>query len=310
MHIINSNIAQLDFHELTVADKKTLQGITLTAGRRNCNFTFANLVGWRGWFSTEVCVWQETVVFRFTMERRKVYMLCSAHPATRQLLQLLCDDAREDGEGVQLVCLEDTQAAEIKSVWPGVVAITPQRDQYNYIYLRQDLAELKGKHLKAKRNHVNQFLSSHAGFRYYDLTPALFDKCRRLHERWRSEVQRDDIKYNLTADAEQRAMETMFKYWGELEMRGGCIMVGEELVAFTCGAPVTDDTFDVCIEKADRAVDGAFNIINQQFAAHLPEQYRYINREEDMGLEGLRKSKLSYHPYELLTFNRVELTCV
>ena len=72
---------------------------------------------------------------------------------------------------------------------------------------------------------------------------------------------------------------------------------------------MTHDTFDVLVEKADRTVDGAFNIVNQQFATHLPEQYVYINREEDMGLEGLRKSKLSYHPHELLSYNIVTIPC-
>ena len=81
------------------------------------------------------------------------------------------------------------------------------------------------------------------------------------------------------------------------------------MVAFTYGAAVTHDTFDVCVEKADRNVDGAFNIINQQFAAHLPEEFVYLNREEDMGLEGLRKSKLSYHPHTLLSYNNVIIRC-
>ena len=77
------------------------------------------------------------------------------------------------------------------------------------------------------------------------------------------------------------------------------------MVAFTFGRKVTDDTIDVCVEKADTSVDGAYSVINQQFAVHLPNSIIYINREEDMGLPGLRKSKLSYHPEILLTFNAV-----
>ena len=80
------------------------------------------------------------------------------------------------------------------------------------------------------------------------------------------------------------------------------------MVAFTYGAAVTADTFDVCVEKADRHVEGAFAIINQQFAEHLPEQYIYLNREEDMGIPGLRQAKLSYHPEILLTYNAVHIT--
>lgn len=80
------------------------------------------------------------------------------------------------------------------------------------------------------------------------------------------------------------------------------------LIAFTYGAAVTTDTFDVCIEKADRQTEGAFAIINQQFAQHLPEQFVYLNREDDMGIAGLRKAKLSYHPETLLTYNVVHFT--
>lgn len=90
-------------------------------------------------------------------------------------------------------------------------------------------------------------------------------------------------------------------------MLGGSIWLDGRMVAFTYGAPVTDDTLDVCVEKADRNIDGLFSAINQQFAAHLPEQFVYLNREEDMGLEGLRKAKLSYHPEILLTYNVVHI---
>ena len=127
-----------------------------------------------------------------------------------------------------------------------------------------------------------------------------------------SKIQRfnsENHEYNIMANAEQQAMETVFGHWDEVGVRGGCIYVGEKMVAFTYGSAVTYDTFDVCVEKADRTVDGAFNIINQQFAAHLPEQYVYLNREEDMGLEGLRKSKLSYRPQFLLSYNNVIIRC-
>ena len=103
-------------------------------------------------------------------------------------------------------------------------------------------------------------------------------------------------------------METIFSNWDALGMIGGSIFVDGCMVAFTYGAAVTTDTFDVCVEKADRHVEGVFAIINQQFAEHLPEQYIYLNREEDMGIPGLRQAKLSYHPEILLTYNVVHIT--
>ena len=302
-------IERLEFHRLTMDDRDSLQSVTLSSGRRNCNLTFANLIGWQFWFNTEVCICDNTAVFRFTIENRRAYMLCSAELPGIHLLQMMCADAAQDGTDLVIMGLEDDYAYHIRNLMPTTVSIEPRRNQYDYIYLRQELAEIKGKNLKAKRNHVNKFLSEHPDFEYKELTPQQFDECRQLSMLWRNEVRQDTPFYNDTVRAEHRAMETVMSHWNQLGMRGGCIYVNGCMVAFTYGSAVTHDTFDVCVEKADRTIDGTFNIINQQFAAHLPEQYFYINREEDMGLEGLRKSKLSYHPHILLTYNIVSIRC-
>ena len=301
----------LIFHPLTPDDRKRVQAVTLGSGRRNCNFNFANLIGWQFWFNTEVCICHEVVVFRFNLEGRRAYMLCSASAPSAGLLELLCHDAATAGAPLLILNMEDEPAAAVKALMPERVTVEPRRNQYDYIYRREDLAKLKGGSLKAKRNHVNKFLSIYPDFEYRPLEPSLFDECRRLARTWRTEVEESqhDSHYELTADAEARAMENVFTHWQQLDAIGGSIFVDGRLVAFTYGAPVTHDTFDVCVEKANRRIDGAFNIINQQFADHLPEQYVYLNREEDMGLEGLRKSKLSYHPHILLSYNNVTIQC-
>ena len=301
----------LTFHPLTLDDRKRVQAVTLGSGRRNCNFNFANLIGWQFWFNTEVCICHEVVVFRFNLEGRRAYMLCSASAPSAGLLELLCHDAATAGAPLLILNMEDEPAAAVKALMPERVTVEPRRNQYDYIYLREDLAKLKGGSLKAKRNHVNKFLSMYPDFDYKPLEPSLFDECRRLAKTWRTEVEESqhDSHYELTADAEARAMENVFTHWEQLDAIGGSIFVDGRMVAFTYGAPVTHDTFDVCVEKANRRIDGAFNIINQQFADHLPEQYVYVNREEDMGLEGLRKAKLSYHPHILLSYNNVTIQC-
>ncbi len=302
---------QLAFHKLTVDDRAAVQAVTLGAGRRNCNYTFANLIGWQFWYNTEVCICENAVVFRFAFEGRRAYMVCTAAAPSVRLVELLCADAAAVGSELMVLGVEDEPAAQVADMLPGRVTVYPRREQYDYIYLRQDLAGLKGGSLKAKRNHVNKFLSMYPDFVYRPLEPSLFDDCRRLAKLWRSEVEetRHDEDYEITVDAEARAMETVFNNWDQLDAMGGCIFIEGHMVAFTYGAPVTNDTFDVCVEKANRLVDGAFNIINQQFATHLPEQFVYMNREEDMGLEGLRKSKLSYHPAILLSYNNLIFRC-
>ena len=300
----------LEFHPLTVADREAVQAVTLHAGRRNCNYTFANLVGWQFWFHTEVCVLTDAVVLRFTFDGERAYMVCTAGNLSSELVEVMLEDS---GGKLTILGLEDLQAKALSNFNSQLsISVDPRRNQYDYIYRRADLAALHGGLLKAKRNHVNHFRMEYPDFEYCPLTPDLFDECCRLTTSWSEEK-----AVSETIEAEHRIMETVFSQWEELGMIGGAIFIGKDergsvseerkLVAFTYGAPVTDDTFDVCVEKADRHVEGAFAIINQQFAEHLPEQYIYLNREEDMGLPGLRKSKLSYHPDILLSYNVVHV---
>ena len=275
-----------------------MQAVMLHASRRNCNYTFANLVGWQFWYYTEVCVRENAVVLRYTFDGQRAYMVCTAEELSLELTEALLDDSNGD---LTLIGLEDSQVPQLQT--SHSISVEPVRNQYDYIYRRTDLAELHGSHLTAKRNHIHRFRAEHPDFEYRPLTPELFDECRRLMEIWQEEKDASD-----TIDAEKQVMETIFSNWDALGMIGGSIFVDGRMVAFTYGAAVTTDTFDVCVEKADRHVEGAFAIINQQFAEHLPEQYIYLNREEDMGIPGLRQAKLSYHPEILLTYNVVHIT--
>ena len=317
----------LAFHPLTVADREAVQAVTLHAMRRNCNYTFANLVGWQFWFQTEVCQLDDVVVLRYNWNGRQAYMICSATPPPRQMIEMLFEDS---GGQLTILGLEDSQVRALEMLDLRYnVEVEARRNQYDYIYRRADLAALQGGLLKAKRNHVNRFRTEHPDFEYRPLTPELFDQCRQLTALWHEEKEIYRVENHEeggrvedeTIDAERRVMETVFEHWEELGMVGGAVFIkessGEEresgeatmrMVAFTYGSAVTSDTLDVCVEKADRNVEGAFAIINQQFAEHLPDKYIYLNREEDMGIAGLRKAKLSYHPEILLTYNEVHIT--
>ena len=147
---------RLDFHKLTVADREAVQAVSLQAGRRNCNFTFANLLGWQSWFGTEVCVLKDAVVLRFDMEGERAYMLCMQGTPSCELLQALCEDCSNK---LILLGLEDDAALQLQqnACREGInINVEPVRSQYDYIYKRSDLALLQGGKLKAKRNHVNR----------------------------------------------------------------------------------------------------------------------------------------------------------
>lgn len=298
------------FHTLTINDKDAVQSRTLHNSLQNCNYSFANLFGWSTLFGTEVWFPDEaTAVFRLLFgDGAASYLINSPQAPTEALLQALTssDYGRQEGKPLRLVALTDDHAADLAARHPEAI-VNPQRNSQDYIYLRSDLESLAGKHLKAKRNHVNAFLSEYPDYQYRPLTPALLDRCMMLEHLWRDGAPHQNPLWGDTIEAEQQVMENVFGHWDELGMIGGAIFIGDEMVAFSYGDAVTDNTFDVCVEKADRSINGAFNIINQQLVKHLPDNFIYINREEDMGLEGLRKAKLAYHPVELLSYNTVIL---
>lgn len=294
----------LAFKPLTIDLKNSIQAVTLNAGRRNCNFTFANLIGWQFLFDTEVCLMPGIVIFQYMFSHRQpAYFISSSSLPSTYIIEKLRNRTADKGLPLTLIAVEDDWAAQLKEQYGDTITVEPLRNSYDYIYRRDELELMQGKNLKAKRNHVNKFLSEHPDYEYRELTPEHFDECRRLQVLWNEEIHHDNPWYGNTIESEHRMIETVFANWSELDILGGAIFVDGKMIAFSFGAAVTNDTFDTCVEKADRNISGAFNIINQQMAQHLPPQFRYINREEDMGLEGLRKSKTSYHPDRLLSYN-------
>lgn len=311
----------IKFKDVTVADKALIQSFTLWGVRQNCDLSFANLISWRFLYNTQFAVVNDYLVFRFYAGRHLAYMAPVARPKQRpdgtmrvepcdecsaEVIRAMHDDAIAMGHPFLMLGVCNYMRDVIETHFPDVFDIKTERDYSDYIYERDKLVNLSGKKLQSKRNHINKFKSLYPDYEYRELTPELIPQCLELERQWRSAAvgdggdgQEDDLSEEL------RSMTRAFNRWSELGLFGGSIFVGGRMVAFTYGCPINHNTFDVCVEKADVNYEGAFSIINQEFAKHIPEQYFYINREEDLGDEGLRKAKLSYRPDILLEKNSV-----
>lgn len=169
------------------------------------------------------------------------------------------------------------------------------RDAFDYIYLRSDLSELSGKKYHSKRNHISAF-SKHYDWIYKPITPDNIADVKLCAEKWYAENADREDKY---LRCERRGVETILDNMDLLGVCGGAVCVDGVVVAFTLGSKISDEIFDIHIEKALSDYAEAYTVINREFACTLGE-YKYINREDDMGLEGLRKAKLSYKPSILL----------
>jgi hypothetical protein len=164
------------------------------------------------------------------------------------------------------------------------------RNTFDYLYPGQSLAQLSGRKLHSKRNHLNQFLRKYHWV-YQPITSEILAECLALEEPW----------FNLKNNSgEDQAMFRMLSHFFELKIRGAVIRVDDRICGITVGEQLNRNTAVVHIEKGNTEIDGIYAVINQQFVINQWSEMKYINREEDMGLEGLRKVKLSYQPDRLI----------
>lgn len=285
----------LNFRPITLASREEITPFTLQSGRQICDLAFANLYGWSLKYATSYAIDEDCLFIRFTSPTR-------SHPA--YLLPLMQDgscassaidrlyaEAEAGGYPLVLMGITPTCREHLEALCPGAFTFLEDEGAADYIYLREKLVSLSGKSLQAKRNHANKFAKLYPDFVYEPLTEANIPECREMEERWLAQhgAEEDEEK-------EREVIQRLLNDFTTLGLSGGLLRVNGEVVAFTLGSPINADTFDVHIEKANRDYDGAYTMINKCFAATIPESFTYINREEDLGIEGLRKAKLSYKP--------------
>ena len=283
----------IEFKPVRLEDKQTIERYTMPSGIYNCDLAFANMYCWQAMYRSAWAEIDGFLVIRFQIGggEKIGYMQPVGEGDFARIIPALREDAHAHGQRLRIIGLTDEGREMVRNMHAGLFAFESDRGMEDYVYNADDLRNLTGRRYQPKRNHINRFEAAY-DYRYEELTPALAPECMRLEREWRAG--HDSHAAELTA--EQRAMQRAFDHFGELELRGGALFVGEKLVAFTIGSAINDEAFCIHVEKADTRYDGAFTMINRLFAQHLPPHYTLIDREEDLGLEGLRQSKLSYHP--------------
>ena len=284
----------IEFKPVRLEDRAVIERYTMPSGICNCDLAFANMYCWQAVFHS---AWAEIggfLVIRFQIDggERIGYMQPVGEGDFGPILPLLREDAHAHGQRLRIIGLTDEGREMIRNMHAGLFAFESDRALEDYVYNAEDLRNLTGRRYQPKRNHINRFTAEYPDHRYEELTPDRFDECMALEREWR----RAHEGHTSELCAEQRAMHLAFRHFGELGLTGGCLYVGDRLAAFTYGSAVNDHTFDTHVEKADTSFDGAFTVINKLFAQHLPGRFTLINREEALGIDGLRQAKLSYHP--------------
>jgi len=286
----------IDFQRFDLTKKEEYDKFLMNCGQRGCEYSFANL---NLWGRQRAAFLDGYLVLFSQFERRSVYPFPVGRGDIRPVLDAIIHDARARGIVCRLTGLTAEDCMTLDELYPGQFQIHPDRNGCDYIYAIDDLADLKGRKFQKKRNHLNKFRENHPDHRFEPITAKNLPQVQEMVAGWyESRGQADE--YHL----EQVAMKRAFANMDALGLEGLVLTENGQILAMTMGSRLSDTTFDIHFEKALEEVDGAYPAINQAFAAHLREKYpdlKYLDREDDMGLAGLRKAKLSYNPHHLVT---------
>ena len=297
----------LPFREIFIEDKQQIEEKLCLEPARMTERCFTDMFIWRCRYRT-----------LFTIQGDFLYMLSLGEDAPeltyffpvgrgdrKAALDTIAQDAAERGKPYRILGCTQAQKEEVESLLPGRYKFIEDRDNFDYIYRSEDLATLKGKKLHAKRNFINRFLQEHENNWHYEkLDPVKHrEEILKFHHLW---CEHHDENAEDTVIYEHCAVWQALENYQALAMRGGVLYVDGRMAAFTMGSPSCSDALTVQIEKAMADIPGAYPLINREFIAHEGLDFPYVNREEDMGIEGLRKAKLSYRPVELTAKYRME----
>lgn len=271
----------LNFRAIEISDKQNVEACLKHSLDRSCDLSFLNLFSWQHVYGTQLCFEQGQLFVRYRRDNQVRY----AFPAgdgdpfvnINKLIQFVGPDLT--------LYMSEPNKNSLLTLYPEQFDILEERDSFDYVYERDSLATLQGRKYNSKRNHISRFCKKYPDYKVKDITQENIQDVMKVFEQWSA---------GHTGGNDKEALQCALHYYHVLHCYGILIYVHENPVAFTFGTNRNVDMFDTHFEKCTPEFVDCYSLINRELAQRL--SCRYINREDDIGLEGLRKAKLSYHP--------------
>ncbi len=283
----------IDFHSPTIADKKWIDLKIAESGFLTCEYTFGNIFSYTAKIDIGVAEVNGCLVTRCCFaENYAEYCFPVGNGDIIKAIDEIIKDGKEKGIPFGIFGMNTENAKLLEAHFSHCFDITLVRDCFDYIYLSEDLINLKGKKYQPKRNHISFFIKNN-NWSYEAITNSNKHECLLMSEDW---LNKSESEYKEDLVSELAIIKKVFDNYDELGYVGGLLRCDGKVVAYTMGERMNSDVFCVHFEKAYADIRGAYPMINQQFVKNELSGYKYIDREDDVGSENLRKAKLSYHP--------------
>jgi len=265
-------------------------------------FTFTNLFMWRHTYQIKMSRLQNFLCLFADKGEHPFFFPTLGTGDMVECYRTLAKYLEERGIPPKIARVPEEMTSQVDWKAEGFV-VEFDRDQSDYLYLTQDLIQLQGRKYHRKRNHIKQFKEKYP-YQYVPLTSEWISECLRLQTEW-CNLRQCDVIPGLAN--ESFAVKEAFTHFETLGVTGGAILIDGKLEAFTLGEPLNPETVVIHIEKANPAFEGLYTVINQVFLEKQWAGYTYVNREQDLGEEGLRKAKESYFPHHLINKYKITL---
>lgn len=291
----------LTFKRPELTDRQWAAPLLAAEGSMGCDYNYDNIYLWSRPYEQEMARLGDRLLVRVRGKLGVSYLYPAGTGALAPALDALREDAAAHGGPLTLVCVTAEERARLEETCPGRFVFEEDRDSWDYIYDVDRLADLAGKKLHAKRNHIHRFDERFPDWLFEPIGPANLAECVDMERAWAAERQEDPGEESLPEET-VAVIEALYQT-EPLALEGGLIRAGGRVVAFSLGSFTTPECFDVHFEKAYGEIQGAYTVINREMARFIRDRHsgvRWFNREDDLGLEGLRKAKLSYYPDILL----------
>lgn len=288
----------IKFQHLDPANKALYDRYLHRSGERGCEYNFSNLYLWG---RQRAAFHQGNLVFFSQFNRKSVYPFPLQGGDLKASLDAIIHDAKVRDIPCRLTSLSHEDCDILESLYPGQFRFHEDRDGFDYVYAIDDLADLKGRKYQRKRNHINRFRQNYPGYTLEPLTDENTVDAVQLLQKWYADRELADPHGDF--HMEKAAIFKALRDRTQLGIEGLLLKHDGKTLAMTMGSAMNETTFDVQFEKALEEADGAYPTINQEFAQYLRAKYpklQWLDREDDMGLEGLRKAKLSYCPHHMI----------
>lgn len=295
----------LQFKPITLTSLKEIKPYLNKQNFRTCDFTIGGIYMWIDYFNYEYCIANDILFIRGFAEnekRKPSFSVPIGSHTMSQKISLLKEYCNEYRQPLLLSAVPEEAKNEIEQAF--ACQVEPLRDWSDYLYSCEELVMLPGRKFNKKRNHVNKFNKTYVSIEYEAITLANLGEVKNFFNTFSVSNQKESPYFAYEESMVNRVLEN----FGELGLLGGVLRVENKIIAISLGE-IVNDTMFIHIEKAFKEYSGAYETINQLFAAQAYTNHHmlYINREEDVGDEGLRRAKLSYNPNRLLTKYNINL---